>query len=183
MSASPWVDLIPQSDAVQKRQREALEARYGQAPALPAVDDRWGLLPEFVRNNMVLRISQNPTAADTPEERQRKVQELLNDGNYDTAHELPKTADDAEVVSSLDLKTYLHRPVLDIDIPAALIPSSTPGHAHLYIDKPMTLTQYENLLWALVEAGIIEGGYANASSARGYTSVRLPWVKKPEVQP
>ena len=173
---------MPAQHVTSKRQKEELEQRYGKAPEIPETDDRWEQLPAFIRTSMVLRISQNPTSADTPEERAQKVKDLLNDGNYDTAHEIPKTADDAEVVSSLDLETYLHRPVLDIDIPAALIPSSTPGHSHLYIDKPMTRTQYENLLWALVEAGIIEGGYANASSARGYTSVRLPWVKKPEAQ-
>ena len=160
-------------------QKQGLINRYGREPSLPVVDDRWDALPEFMRTSMVLRISQKPTAADSPEERQAKVKRLLDDGNYNTAHELPESADDAEVVSSLDLETYLHRPVLDIDIPAALIPSSTPGHSHLYIDKPMTKDQYENLLWALADAGIIEQGYANASTARGYTSARLPWVKKP----
>lgn len=72
----------------------------------------------------------------------------------------------------------LHRPILDIDFPAALIPSSTEGHFHLYLDKPMEWTVYRDLLRALAAAGIIENGYAQASEARKYTAVRLPWVRK-----
>lgn len=72
----------------------------------------------------------------------------------------------------------LHRPVLDIDFPAKLIPSSTEGHFHLYLDKEMTWEQYEKLLLALVEADILEPGYVSASIARGHTCVRLPGVSK-----
>lgn len=71
-----------------------------------------------------------------------------------------------------------HRPVLDIDFPAKLIPSSTEGHFHLYLDKEMPWSTYEKLLAALAEAGIIEEGYAKASIARRYSTVRLPWEKK-----
>lgn len=71
-----------------------------------------------------------------------------------------------------------HRPVLDIDLPAQLIPSSTPGHFHLYIDKPMSWATYVCLLRALEEAGIIEPGYTRASERRGYSAVRMPWVRK-----
>lgn len=73
---------------------------------------------------------------------------------------------------------FFHRPVLDIDFPAKLVPSSTPGKFHLYLDKPMTWPVYEKLLTALADAGIIEPGYANASIDRMATFVRLPWVKK-----
>lgn len=181
MSAKSLAELLKEIESMPvKTQRDYLEERYGKTPEVPSLDERWESVPTFARRNMVLRISQKPAATDTPEERTRKVEQLRNDASYDSGHELPESADDAEVVSSLDLDAYLHRPVLDIDFPAALIPSSTPGHHHLYIDKPMTLKQYENLIWALVDAGIIESGYASASTERGYTSVRLPWVKKPE---
>jgi hypothetical protein len=75
---------------------------------------------------------------------------------------------------------HLHRPVLDIDFPAHLIPSTTEGHFHLYLDKAVTWEKYERLLTVLGEVGILEQGYVDASIARGYSSVRLPWVKKPE---
>jgi hypothetical protein len=73
-----------------------------------------------------------------------------------------------------------HKVVLDLDLPAQLIPSSTEGHFHLYIDKEMPWDVYVRLLTALAAAGIIEQGYLSASLERGLTAVRLPWVKKPE---
>lgn len=71
-----------------------------------------------------------------------------------------------------------HKAVIDIDLPAKLIESSTPGHFHLYIDHEMSWEAYANLLAALRDAGIVEPGYVSASIDRGYTAVRLPWVRK-----
>lgn len=75
----------------------------------------------------------------------------------------------------------VHRLVLDIDHPVTVVPSSTPGHSHVYIDVPMSWDRAEQVLRALASAGIVEPGYASASMARGYTAVRLPWVSKEEV--
>lgn len=73
-----------------------------------------------------------------------------------------------------------HALVLDIDHPAWLMPSTTPGHFHLYVDVPGGIPddEYAALLDALATAGVIEWGYAGASKARGFTSVRLPWITK-----
>lgn len=95
--------------------------------------------------------------------------------------------EDAEVITSIDESspTFFggrwHRPILDIDIPMQIIPSTTPGHGHLYIDKSLTWHQYERLLSVLADCGIIERGYYNVSVERQHTAVRLPWIKK-EVQ-
>lgn len=75
--------------------------------------------------------------------------------------------------------TMLHAPVLDIDFPVFAIPSSTPGHYHLYLEREVPWAQYEALLKALAAAGIIEEGYAHASIERGATFVRKPDVLKP----
>lgn len=72
-----------------------------------------------------------------------------------------------------------HMPVLDIDFPAALVPSSTPGHYHLYLNRKMTWKQYRLLLWVLSVTGIIEQGFYAASVKRGYSAARLPWARKP----
>ena|ERR1700755_1226139 len=72
----------------------------------------------------------------------------------------------------------MHTVVLDIDVPAALVDSTTPGRHHLYIDTPMSWDVYVRLLEAMQEAGILEAGYVNASKDRGFTAVRLPWVRK-----
>lgn len=92
------------------------------------------------------------------------------------------SAEDATVITSEVADTAcfggLHRPVLDIDMPVKVLPSSTPGHHHLLIDKEMTWQQYAYLLDALVAVGLIEPGYRDASVERGWSCVRLPWVRK-----
>lgn len=82
------------------------------------------------------------------------------------------------ITSQVAGSEVMHKVVLDIDLPVRVYPSSTPGHYHLYIDTPVTWPDYRNLLDALAQAGIIEPGYANASKDRGYTRLRLPWIRK-----
>lgn len=72
----------------------------------------------------------------------------------------------------------LHAPVLDIDYEISVMPSTTPGHYHLYIEKPLTWHDYQYLLLVLAKLGLIEKGFASASIARGFTSIRLPWERK-----
>lgn len=95
----------------------------------------------------------------------------------------PDSIEKANVVTSIDEGEFygepMHRPVLDVDFPCKVIESSTPGHSHLFIDRPMSWATYSELIDALAKAGIIERGYANAVQARGLSAVRLPWVKKP----
>jgi hypothetical protein len=111
---------------------------------------------------------------------QRLYSADLGSSRYDGEDEVPTDdPSDANLVSSIIADgSGLHRPVLDLDIPAVLIASSTPGHAHLYIDHPMPWEQYVRLLDALAEAGIVERGYVEASRRRGRTDVRLPWIRK-----
>jgi hypothetical protein len=73
-----------------------------------------------------------------------------------------------------------HAVVIDIDHPTWLIKSSTQDHYHLYIDVPGGIDwgTYENLLYALMLAGVIEPGYHEVSKKRKRTDVRLPWIKK-----
>jgi hypothetical protein len=87
---------------------------------------------------------------------------------------------DANVVSSnyLNPEGDTHRPVLDIDFPAKLIPSSTPGHFHLYLDRSMPWADYEKFLRVCGEVGILEPGYVSVSVERKHTAVRVPWLKK-----
>jgi hypothetical protein len=93
---------------------------------------------------------------------------------------VPAQVKDANVVSSLDNNNGRHAVVLDIDHPAWLVASSTPGHFHLYIDVPggIPKNQYMDLLNTLSACGVIESGYARASMQRGHSAVRLPWIKK-----
>lgn len=73
-----------------------------------------------------------------------------------------------------------HMLLLDLDVPAYLVESSTQGHSHLYVDVPYGIPEdvYWRLIDVLAEAGVIEPGYANVSKERGYTALRLPWIHK-----
>jgi len=100
------------------------------------------------------------------------------DGAYDAERTVTADVEAANLITSRVAGTGMHKPVLDIDLPATLLPSSTPGHFHLFIDHEMPWETYVELLEALVKAGLVEPGYMNASRDRGYTAVRLPWVRK-----
>lgn len=93
-------------------------------------------------------------------------------------HEAPLSR--ANLVSSRIAGSDMHRVVLDLDMDAALIPSSTPGHYHLFIDTALPWWKYKQLLIALADAGVIEPGYKGASIKRGASWVRTPWTHKKE---
>ena len=95
----------------------------------------------------------------------------------------PRLADEAaaNLVGSQTDVAGIHMPVLDIDVPASLVPSSTEGHFHLYLDVPLTWYEYSDLLYALSKAGILEPGYVEASVNKGGSFVRKPGVTKKEV--
>ena len=131
-------------------------------------------LPEYVRAHQLAKLA---PAADSEGW----------DGEYSGEVVAADKLEEAEVVTSLtgEIKKSLygfveakHRPILDIDIPMHIIPSTTPGHGHLYIDKELTWSEYRRLLGVLADCGIIERGYLNVSLAREHTAVRLPWIKK-----
>lgn len=75
---------------------------------------------------------------------------------------------------------HLHALVLDIDHQAWLIPSSTPGHSHLYVDLPVLPGDLWDFLDAAAKIGLVEEGYVSACKSRDMTSVRAPWIAKGE---
>jgi hypothetical protein len=83
----------------------------------------------------------------------------------------------ANIVASL-CEDGSHMPTLDIDHPALLTPSSTPGHHHLFVDVPMTWRAYRRLLRALYLAGVIGRNAYWRSLDRGASFVRPPGVMK-----
>lgn len=84
----------------------------------------------------------------------------------------------ANLVSSL-CDDGLHRPALDLDTPAIWVPSSTPGHSHLYFqDVALDWSTYATLLEALAAVGILDRKYVDHSLARGQTLLRPPGVQK-----
>jgi hypothetical protein len=146
----------------------------------------FGLLPRRV--GLVKNIDRTTDSAALSDFGEDGVEQLDFDVELSDANVITSIAGDPTPFKRLkdvdeDMRRRYHYPVLDLDIPARLIPSSTSGHSHLYIDKLLSWSQYKELLTALANAGIIEDGYAGASIARGHTAVRLPWVTKGEPVP
>lgn len=130
-------------------------------------------LPEFIFDSYFSMADTNDYNIQTGKDMHTAVE---------MAHTQTVTSLQLSIPNSPEPEGGFHKPVLDIDFPAALLPSSTVGHYHLYLDKEVIWDDYVDLLKALAKCGIIEQGYANASIDRGHTAVRLPWVKKPHQQ-
>lgn len=110
--------------------------------------------------------------------RMRKIRSYVPDGyDSDLAYEPANRLMEASLLTS-EVGDDRHVIALDLDLPAALVPSTTEGHYHLYIDKELTWTEYKKLLLAMAEAGVIEDGYAMASIQRRATHLRTPWTSK-----
>jgi hypothetical protein len=71
-----------------------------------------------------------------------------------------------------------HAPAIDIDLPCRLVPSTTLGCFHLYIDHPTSWFRYRVMLWAMWKAGFVQKGYYKVSVKRKNTFLRMPGVKK-----
>jgi hypothetical protein len=85
--------------------------------------------------------------------------------------------EDPDLVSSA-CTNGMHAPVIDLDFPCRLIPSSTPGHFHLYLDQYITWEQCQMLLEGFFKAGLIEEGWYKASLRDGRSYVRRPGIYK-----
>lgn len=110
---------------------------------------------------------------------------VLEDGGYERneyAHERVYNLNDADVVISKTI-TEKHRLVIDLDSPHQYYPSTTEGHGHLYFDTELEWDAALEILEVLAKHGIVQEGYVKASRARGYSAVRLPWIKKAEREP
>ena len=72
----------------------------------------------------------------------------------------------------------IHLPMFDIDYSAELIPSSTKGHFHLYLNRPITWYRYKKVLRAMWKAGLIEKGVYLGALHYKEVYLRKPGVKK-----
>lgn len=90
------------------------------------------------------------------------------------------TPEDANLIGSKAdiLEPDGHLPVIDMDLPCHLEPSTTPGHFHLYVNKVVAWDKYVAVLKAMYEAGLVEEGFYEMTVSRGESFVRPPWVAK-----
>jgi hypothetical protein len=113
----------------------------------------------------------------------------ISDSLYEVDPErVPSEHGYATLVSS-KLPNGNHMPVIDLDLgPSMLVPSSTPGHYHLYLNVEMSFGQMLNMLQAMTDAGVVQPGFNRFSREREQSFVRYPGVTKanehlPELEP
>lgn len=95
----------------------------------------------------------------------------------------PPPGEEPNVVTSFISETMRHAPVIDIDHPVWVVPSSTPGHFHLFIDVEIPGPLYFELLDVMMRCGIVQQGFVHHSEMRGQSVVRMPWVSKEPPEP
>lgn len=86
-------------------------------------------------------------------------------------------ARDANLVSSLTFNGT-HAPIIDLDFPHRVVPSSTPGHSHLFLDVEMSRFKLIVLMLTLWFCGVVEMGHAVWTIRRGASFVRIPGQPK-----
>lgn len=87
--------------------------------------------------------------------------------------------DDSEGGAGEPANQWLHWPVIDIDRECAWVPSTNPGHGHLYINYGVSFDGLIEILTVLTKHGVVQPGFLDAAKERGYSAVRVPGVKKP----
>jgi hypothetical protein len=73
-----------------------------------------------------------------------------------------------------------HMPYFDLDFPFkdVKVMESASGHAHLYINVPMSWDDVCILLDAFQKVGLLEAGWVKACKEQGMTRLRMPGVPK-----
>lgn len=164
--------------ALAKEQSGSEEAARAGSPWPDDIQFIASLVDAATKQYLELSLLSTPTETFGQRRRYYRVQNLNDSDTMPRADDrMEVEKEDANVVGSLCVDGQ-HRPVIDIDHPCQLVPSSTPGHYHLYIDVPTSWPVYERLLWALADAGVVSVFYARAAAQRRQSFVRVPWVKK-----
>lgn len=107
----------------------------------------------------------------------------LGDDGYN-GEDVSWTRREPNCVTSWCPETKQHRLVLDLDFECRLVPSSSPGCYHLYLDG-LALESYQAhaLVRNLREAGVLEAGFAKNMQRDGRLCVRAANVKKRDPKP
>lgn len=87
----------------------------------------------------------------------------------------------ANLISSKS-RSGTQRPIIDLDFPHAYVPSSTDGHAHLYLNQEISRWRWFVLMVGLYIGGVIDKGGFWWTLRRGSNFVRLPGVDKDDAR-
>jgi hypothetical protein len=85
---------------------------------------------------------------------------------------------EGNLVSSM-VQPGFHRPVLDLDIPHMYVPSSTPGHGHLYLNGVfLNDSQHFAFISSLVHFNVLGEGSLAQVKAQNMSLVRAMHIRK-----
>lgn len=94
---------------------------------------------------------------------------------------LPPESDEASGppgIESYRAQAYMPETTFDLVVPARLVPSSTTGHFHLYLDVRVRWEDYVRLLEEMRDAGLVDGGWFDLALRRKMAVLRKPHVRK-----
>jgi hypothetical protein len=89
----------------------------------------------------------------------------------------------SRIEATIDTEEEKHFIIMDVDHEAELIPSSTPGHYHLYIYHEVTKEQLDKFVAVAREIGLIQQGIVRGYKERGVLCLRKPGVVKGDERP
>lgn len=101
--------------------------------------------------------------------------------DYDEVHNetlVASTGTAANIISSETNITGIHLPLFDFDFPCKLIKSSTKGHFHLYVNKPVAWIHLYPLIIAMRNAGLLDVEWANIAIRDKQMLLRTANTKK-----
>lgn len=102
----------------------------------------------------------------------------ISDSPYEEDPERVKSEHGYATLVGSKLPNGNHMPVIDLDLPCTLVPSSTPGHFHLYINKEMSFGEFLSMLQAMTDTGVVQPGFNRFTRERGQAFVRYPGYTK-----
>jgi hypothetical protein len=129
-------------------------------------------LPNWLRNNFLFYKEELNDDSDRTDlwERRGDFQQVEN-------------VENANLIGSMfvDGRHQLHKVFLDLDVEHLYVPSTSPGHGHLYINVDVTQKELLDLVEHLARLGILGSGSLHQVGIRAMNTLRPPGLKKGDV--
>ena len=135
---------------------------------------------ELVADYDARTVSRNRTMSHLARENFKVTSEEFHEDRPDLKPVVVSSLREANLIDSrVPDKPGIHRPIFDFDgMECTLVPSSTPGNFHLYVEKEVEWEKWLKVLESMAEAGLIQWGFYRLSKLRGASFARKPGIVK-----